>query len=129
MLFAQEGVEWAGAHTWPHAPQACTLAVRSTSQPSRAFELQSAKLGLQEATWQVPCAHTGDALATPWSFSHATADIASVRFTYSGSQNFSTGVAFDNFTFDAVPEPDTIALVAVGLCVGAGLLRRKRRHV
>jgi hypothetical protein len=74
-------------------------------------------------------AHTGDALATPWSFSHATADIASVRFTYTGAQNLNTGVAFDNFTFDAVPEPDTLALAAVGLCVGAGFLRRKRRDV
>jgi len=69
--------------------------------------------------------HTGDALATPWAFHHASADISAVRFIFTGAQSSTTGVAFDNFTFDTVPEPTTVALVAAGLLLVLPRARRK----
>src|SRR2546428_811327 len=42
-----EGVPWLFEHALPHAPQLLTV-VTSTSQPSAAFPLQSAKPGLHE---------------------------------------------------------------------------------
>jgi hypothetical protein len=67
--------------------------------------------------------NAGDGLATPWSFSHATADIARVAFIYTGSLSGGQGYAFDNFT-SAVPEPSVGVIAALG---GLILIRLKFR--
>lgn len=41
---------------------------------------------------------TGDAIATPFSFQHATADIHSLRIRYTGEMGVAVGLAFDNFS-------------------------------
>jgi hypothetical protein len=69
--------------------------------------------------------NAGDGLATPWSFSHATADIKSVAFKYTGSLSGGQGYAFDNFT-SAVPEPSVTAMIVFGGVIVARLKFRKR---
>lgn len=48
---------------------------------------------------------TGDGIATPFSFKHASADIASLRLRYTGMAVSAVGLAFDNFS------PTTDALI------------------
>jgi hypothetical protein len=65
--------------------------------------------------------NAGDAMAAPWSFLHASADIASVQI----ASVYGGGVAYDNFATVEVPEPASLSLLAFG---GAALLRRRPRE-
>jgi hypothetical protein len=71
----------------------------------------------------------GDGEAAPWSFSRALEDIYSIRISYFGNKEWGIGLAFDYFSPSSpfeppVPEPGTIALVALGL----GILGARRRR-
>jgi hypothetical protein len=71
---------------------------------------------------------TGDGEAAPFSFSRAFEDIVSLRISYFGNKVEGIGIAFDYFSPSSpfeppVPEPGTIALVALGL----GVLGARRR--
>jgi hypothetical protein len=57
--------------------------------------------------------NAGDGLATAWSFTHGTADIAGVRIRYTGATPSAIGYAWDNFA-TSVPEPSTAALLVAG---------------
>jgi hypothetical protein len=65
----------------------------------------------------------GDALATTWSFSHVSADIAGIRIHYNGTQTENIGYAWDNF-LTTVPEPSVTAIVLMGSL----LLRSRTRQ-
>lgn len=70
----------------------------------------------------------GDGEVAPWSFSHALEDIYSIRISYFGNKEMGIGLAFDSFSPSSpyeppIPEPGTIALVALGL----GILASRRR--
>lgn len=69
----------------------------------------------------------GDGQASSWSFERALADISSIRISYFGNKPTGIGLAFDYFSpstpFPPVPEPGTLALVALGL--GALVTRRR----
>jgi len=69
---------------------------------------------------------TGDGVATPWSFSDPTADIASVRISPFTPTPPAIGFAFDNFA-TIVPEPSAFALLGVGAIglLGCGWRRRR----
>jgi len=89
--------------------------------------LDSSNHVIDTLTLDTSTPHTGDALATPWAFHHASNDIASVRFVYTGAQAVTAGEGFDNFTFDNVPEPSAMALTGLGaVCVLAGKRRGKQ---
>lgn len=71
-------------------------------------------------------ANTGDGVATPWSFLHGVADIASVEIALTSDNFVPSGFAFDNFT-TAVPEPSAMWLLAVGSAIlGAWQLKRRK---
>lgn len=60
-----------------------------------------------------------DGQASPWSFERALADISSIRISYFGNKPTGIGLAFDYFSpstpFPPIPEPGTLALLALGL--------------
>lgn len=71
----------------------------------------------------------GDGEVAPWSFSHALEDIFSIRISYFGNKPTGIGFGFDRFSPSSpyeppIPEPGTIALVALGL----GILGSRRRQ-
>lgn len=66
-------------------------------------------------------AAAGDALATPWFFSRAMADIASVRIAYSGPADLSVGFAFDNLTASVSGGPGTPRPIPLPPAVWSGI--------
>jgi hypothetical protein len=60
----------------------------------------------------------GDGLATPWSFSHATADITKVRISYTGSTPNNIGYGWDNI--GSIPCPRFL-VVGPGLAGTTGI--------
>jgi hypothetical protein len=77
----------------------------------------------------------GDALSTPYSFNHASADIFSIRLQYTGGPG-TIGWALDNVSSGfnpagpaAVPEPSSLTLLAVGTFgwVAFNFIRKRRR--
>jgi len=70
----------------------------------------------------------GDGEVAPWSFTRGLEDIFSIRISYFGNKGEGIGLAFDYFSPSSpyeppIPEPGTIALVALGL----GILGSRRR--
>jgi hypothetical protein len=68
-----------------------------------------------------------DGQASPWSFARELADIYSIRISYFGNKPTGIGLAFDYFSpsapYPPIPEPGTLALLALGL----GALATRRR--
>ncbi len=75
---------------------------------------------------------TGDRLATTWSFSRATNEIASIRIIGFREGNRNVGLAFDNFDTSSaavvegtIPEPSAAWLFILGMTVLAASQKKK----
>lgn len=76
----------------------------------------------------------GDGMAAPFSFSHSSADISSLKITFTGSKTTGVGLGFDNFTAStdagpgqpAVPLPPAVWSAGATLLGLAGIARLRR---
>ncbi len=73
---------------------------------------------------------TGNGIATPFGFTRATNEIASLVLRYTGTKDTGIGLAFDNFSTNAnlaVPEPSSALLVGASMVGLAGWRWRRKR--
>ena len=90
--------------------------------------LNSSHLVIDSMTLDPGSINAGDGLATAWSFTHETADIAAVQISYTGATAFNIGYGWDNFSSE-VPEPSAGIILALGslLFLGCFVVRKRTR--